>query len=459
MQSTDPGTHEHMRRTAHNSNLVQRSASYTNRTRSDGMDTFLAYTHCVVVGNERDMHQPNAILEPHADDHDADSWVEIASQPSSSSLSSFGEEIVTTGLRVQHDPTNRRRRRLRPGAPTHLNISSRPSSVGATSSQDEYDESESESDRVMTSSNEGLASPHSQEPSAPDLLIDDEDENRTAVNYPLNNEHCFTPQPNAFSHPPSSHSTRNTHEHIPGSYFPGSSSRPTPRASTRSSYPPVSEARVQHSPFNVISPSHNAAADHDAALRASLSTLLSCAAAARGLPKTRQQPPTPVRISTRVDTNTLRLVPESRLPEVSPPIRTLQEPVFNPTIRRTSTSTSTSAEDRNVGMNNKDTKRKSTMQARSTSKDRRVSKKARRASSSGYGTEDFVITPTLLTWVVSAGVVVVLSALSFTAGYSMGKEAGKLETSFTNGGEMGNCAREAGRSGLGLRRLRFAPQV
>jgi len=69
--------------------------------------------------------------------------------------------------------------------------------------------------------------------------------------------------------------------------------------------------------------------------------------------------------------------------------------------------------------------------------------------------------PTLLTWVVSSGVVVVLSALSFSTRYGIGKEAGRLaagEWSAAGGGGLRggfwrDCAKEAGRSGLGLRRI------
>ena len=63
---------------------------------------------------------------------------------------------------------------------------------------------------------------------------------------------------------------------------------------------------------------------------------------------------------------------------------------------------------------------------------------------------------------MSAGVVVFLSALSFSAGYGMGKEAGRLEAgSFAADEQVRSCAREAGRSGLGLKRslARSAVQV
>src|SRR6266480_7348584 len=85
-----------------------------------------------------------------------ESWIEVSSQPSSSSLSSAADEIITTGLRVGHGSSLRRRRRLRRsevGRPHIRNTS-------GTSSQEEYEESESESDRVMSSSNEAVqASP------------------------------------------------------------------------------------------------------------------------------------------------------------------------------------------------------------------------------------------------------------------------------------------------------------
>lgn len=397
-----------------------------------------------------------------------DSWVEISSQPSSSSLSSINDEIVTTGLRIQHDPRARRRRALRPGAPSHLNIGSRAQSVGGTSSQEEYEESESESDRVMSSSGEGMHLPghnyhsntspalqSSASDSAP-LASDDDDENRTAINYPINNDMCFTPQPNAFSHPPTSGQMRNASAPVPGSYFP--STRTAARPATRQSLSPPPEAtRQSHMPQNILSPSYNAAAHHDEALRASLSTLLSCAAAARGLSKPESKRPVtaapgPTR-GNRVEPISFRLIPQSAVPIHSSP--QLQEPTFHPTIRRTSTSTSASSE------RLKENKRKAagTVAGRSSSRERRALKKVRRSSSA----EDLSITPTMLTWIVSAGVVLIFSAVSFSAGYSIGKEAGKLEVGgFSAADErLVGCAREAGRSSLGLKRslARSAVQV
>ena len=89
--------------------------------------------------------------------------------------------------------------------------------------------------------------------------------------------------------------------------------------------------------------------------------------------------------------------------------------------------------------------------ARSSSRDR---KKARKQS-----TLIEEISPTLFTWVVSAGVVILVSALSFSAGYVVGNEAGYAEAMGQMGAvgsEAGSCGKEAVRgTGLGLRRLRW----
>lgn len=402
-----------------------------------------------------------------------DSWVEISSQPSSSSLSSIGDEIVTTGLRVQDDQRTRRRRAPRLGAPTHLNIT-RTQSTEDTSSQEEHEESESESDRVMTSSNEGpIMAPYTQRPQFPTAesapqssasdrsgpeASDDDDENRTAINYPINSENCFTPLPNAFSHPPSTH-RRNTARQVPGSYFPATRPTPVSRPSTRHSYPTTIQGRRHsHVTQNPLSPSFNTTTEHDEALRASLNSLLSVAAAARALPKSKQPVQAVAPRTNRVDPMTFRLVPESALqPQQTSTPRHVQEPTFKPTLRRTSTSaTSTSATSAEQQLKDAACKRKAG--TRSSSRERRALKKARRSASS----EDLHVTPTLLTWVVSAGIVVCLSALSFSAGYSMGKQAGRLEGLETIGDEqLRSCAREAGRSSLGLKRslARSAIQV
>jgi hypothetical protein len=262
---------------------------------------------------------------------------------------------------------------------------------------------------------------------------DDDDENATAVNYPRSSRRQFEPRPNAFSHPPTG----------PGDAAQAGASYPTRRPATRGtsqrhSYP-------QHSPFNAVSPHYQA--DHDEALRASLSTLLSAAAAVRGLPKPGQPRASINTASGRVEPTSLRLVPESvALGEV--PEDTRSNHISSGTSQSPSSPRTTSA-----GTFDK-TKRKD---IRSSSKERRSVKKARRT-----GPMVDEISPTLLTWVVSAGVVVLVSALSFSAGYVVGKEAGHAEAMGQLGGITGEtrtCSKEAASGigrGLGLRRLRWS---
>ena len=382
-------------------------------------------------------------------DHYTESWIEVSSQPSSSSLSSAAaDDTNPNGLRLQLDQHGRRRRRLvrnsilPPGAPVR-------SLSAAGSSQEEYEESESESDRIMTSSNEALehntsnrispaapasiASEETSSNNAEDKDGDDDDENSTALGV-LTNEPVFTPQPNAFSHPPQSYTTRHARSlETRTSYFP--TQRTSPHRRPAPSY--QSRARTSHTPYNMIAPSHTA--DHDAALRASLSTLLSCAAAARGLPKregssTHQETN---RGSNRIEPTTLRLVPESAITgEASPPALPPR-----PSVRRRNSATSLSSSDKG--------KRKA-----STSKDRNrdVRSKKRRANSPGRDTNTPQVSPTLMTWVVSAGVVVLFSAISFSAGYAIGREVGRWETGTMNAKDGIVCGKEVGR---GLRRLRW----
>lgn len=364
-----------------------------------------------------------------------DSWIEISSQPSSSSLSSAAtDEIVTTGLRVQRDATARRRRRLNPTTIAGMQTPARPASA-AGSSQDEYEESESESDRVLSSSNEDISSRRGPSPlvaspsSLPsdDALSTDEDDNSTALGG-TGNEPVFTPQPNAFSHPPASQSSRSANM-VPESYFPATGLQANRTITQRHSYP--NQRTRQHTPYNMISPSHQA--DHDAALRASLSTLLSCAAAARGLPKHDQ--PTSVNIGgNRVEPSTLRMVPES--------VVMGEEDIPPPLPRRISHNTTGSSSSASISTPATKGKRKA-----STSKDRRATKKSRRV-----GMEE-IVSPTLMTWVISAGVVVLFSAISFSAGYALGREVGRTEAGVVAGGEGVGCGREAMKGGF--RRLRW----
>ena len=370
-----------------------------------------------------------------------ESWIDISSSESSASLSSATDEIITHGLQVGSSQPQHRRRPRTAHRPLHVSLNNERPASAAGSSQDEYTESESDSDRVMTSSNEANSAgnssgAHSHTPSdaTEEEEDDDEDENATALGTRTRDDTCFTPQPNAFSHPPASQGSRLDHEI--GSYFPSIRPAAPSSASRRASFP----ARQVHSPYNTISPSHKP--DHDAALRASLNTLLSCAAAARGLPKANQlseqqeakQPPAAPR--PRPKGNSARVDPGSLQIFQGPP-----KPTSNSSKpRQPSSSPSPRSESSEKG------KRK----ARSSSKERRASKRLR-----SVGT-DQVISPTLLTWVVSAGVLVLVSALSFSAGVSVGREAEKLQANGWCGTEsLSDGSRRGSRSGFGLRRRLF----
>jgi uncharacterized membrane protein AbrB (regulator of aidB expression) len=63
-----------------------------------------------------------------------------------------------------------------------------------------------------------------------------------------------------------------------------------------------------------------------------------------------------------------------------------------------------------------------------------------------------------MTWVISAGVVVLFSAISFSAGYMLGREVGRAEVGMTGDSVPGPrssaaCGQEAVRGGL--RKLRW----
>ncbi|RDW86301.1 uncharacterized protein DSM5745_02943 [Aspergillus mulundensis] len=394
-----------------------------------------------------------------------DSWIEVSSQPSSSSLSSVAtaDDIITTGLRVQPDGyhrRNRRRRLQRLAAVTAAQVEY--SSHEPSSSQDEYEESESESDRVLSSSNEDIARPPRIGPSLPRaehaVPSSDEDDSSTALGMRISSS-PFVPQPNVFSHPPVSGEPSwtgptDTRRSRPISDVSASSGRTAIRrnsqASVRSSQRASSQ---QHGPYNIISPSYHA--DHDAALRASLSTLLSCAAAARGLPKSESQP-APIGTS-RTQPASFRLVSEAvamdeeaneedassdmEMPTSPRSQRPKQLPQYSP---RESSSTRA--------------KRRT-----STSKDRGSGQSATKKSRRSGATES---SSAVMTWVISAGVVVLFSAISFSAGYVLGREVGRLEASTGMGSVLGDagvpgsrvsatCGQEAVRGGL--KRFRWSP--
>ena len=407
---------------------------HTSQISSNPPPSFLSKYHC-----NSDTPYLTVMATIYSFDHYTESWIEVSSQPSSSSLSSAAaDDAGPTGVRVQYDEHGRRRRRLGRNVPLPHGGPVRRASV-AGSSQEEYEESESESDRIMSSSNEALEPSPSEGISSPPGLTssasgdtssnnaeDDDDENSTALGV-LTNEPVFTPQPNAFSHPPQSYNTRHTRSlETRTSYFPAHRTSPHRRPAAHS-YP--SRARTSHTPYNMLAPSHTA--DHDAALRASLSTLLSCA---RALPKRERQ--STQTVSNRVEPSTLRLAPESEITnEPSPPALPPRASIRH---RPSNTSLSSNAKGKRKASTSKD-------RSHRDSRNKKI-----RANSPG---REQHISPTLMTWVVSAGVVVLFSAISFSAGYVVGREVGRFEAGTMVGREGVGCGKEVGR---GFRRLRWS---
>ncbi|CAK7197472.1 hypothetical protein SEUCBS139899_000119 [Sporothrix eucalyptigena] len=490
-----------------------------------------------------------------------ESWVEIASQPSSSSLSSIADEIVITGLRVGSNengmPTAaatqpQRRRRLlqqveaasanRPPTSHPANIPSlsvpplhrAPHSSAGGSSQEEYDETESEEDRVLTSSAENITMSAAVPRTTPSYSLmqyqaaqerlrqraaasdgDDEedasdDDDGTALGMrtaPSGSPPTFRPQPNAFSHPPT-----HLQQQAQQQNHPSHRSLPTPHSQVASSpyVPRGSRASRHYSAPNFMSPSYRE--DNDAALRASLTTLLSCAAAARGLPKkegagiARAYSGEQASSSSAGAANNglrpsnqpmgLQLVPESELMDdandndrpVSPRTRTpfqpprvpQQAPPTQPTSHSSHAKQQASSSNapqhhssRNSAVSAVSTSSKSKRTGASKSSPRVTKKK--RTSSAATADENGVtmISPTLLTWVVSAGVVVLVSVVGFGAGFVIGREVGRQEAASSvsaaagaasgiapptpAGSTSASCGREIMRSSTGstLRRFRW----
>ncbi|TVY20058.1 hypothetical protein LARI1_G002716 [Lachnellula arida] len=333
-----------------------------------------------------------------------ESWVEIASQPSSSSLSSIGDEIVTTGLRVNsntHTHT-RRRRRVQPGIPSRMGLEAGRQALAVRRNTKRARVKKT----TMT-----MSSP------APTSIS-------TTHHTPPTRTMKTTPRPWAaeLQSPPSrrnqTHSPTLLHREppVPASYFPPSSTAPR----NPNPNPYASSSRRQQS-YN--------ATDHDAALRASLTTLLSIgAAAARG--KRAAINPT----TTSAEPMGLRLVPESQLTGAAQP--NTSRPLSPSTRARSSPSVS-SQEAIEKG------KRKAAASGEKT-------KRRKKVAVAEAGDES-----TLFTWVVSAGVLVLVSVVGFGAGYVIGREVGRQEVSGLGFSDGGSCGREAMRGSGSLRRFKW----
>ncbi|KAJ4424791.1 hypothetical protein N0V82_000510 [Gnomoniopsis sp. IMI 355080] len=384
----------------------------------------------------------------------SESWVEIASQPSSSSLSSIGDEIVTTGLHVGNQSYPPRRRRLQHHYHQSVQQQQMPPSYivnhaaaqAGTSSQEEYDETESEEDRLMTSSNEnvhprplpavGLRRSQTAIPTGADSSDSEDDDEGTALGRPSPTQ-GFRPQPNAFSHPPT---------HLNPRSYSSNSAIPMHHPSSRHS--PASHRSHNNRVRNDFrSPSYQA--DRDEALRASLTTLLSCAAAAKSLPGRRGhntagsssgEPVMGAGVGPSAQPMELRLVPESELahessPPVGPAAPKLTPQSRQPTTRTTSNS---SAQSQPASVSSKEEKGKRTAAA-GQSKPQRATKKKRTSASAVDDNAVTWISPTTLTWVVGTGVVLLVSVVGFGAGFVVGREVGRQDILSSTGGSSGGA--------------------
>lgn len=264
-----------------------------------------------------------------------------------------------------------------------------------------------------------------------------EDDDGTA----LGTTHNFRPQPHAFSRPHAhlTHRSHSTNSAIPPHH---PQDRPSP-----ASYRSHNRARN-----DIRSPAYQA--DNDAALRASLTTLLSCAAAAKSLPGRRStaaepssgEPVLGAGVGQGSQPMELRLVPESELGVVegSPPIGPTV-PKATPRSRQspaTRTSSNASAQSAPVSASSKEEKAKRTT-APGQSRSHRATKKKR---TSATGVEDSAVTwisPTTLTWVLGTGVVLLVSVVGFGAGFVVGREIGRQEV-LSSTGSSGSAVMSAG---------------
>lgn len=412
-----------------------------------------------------------------------ESWVEVASQPSSSSLSSIGDEIVTTGLHVGNQSYPPRRRRLQHHYHQSVQqqmpqsyIVNHAAAQAGTSSQEEYDETESEDDRLMTSSTEninhrlaptvGLRRSQTAIPPGASSSESEDDDEGTALGQPSPIQ-AFRPQPNAFSHPPSqfnqrSHSTNSAIPmHHPGNRAAATSHRSHNRARN-----------------DFRSPSYQA--DRDEALRASLTTLLSCAAAAKSLPGRRGNVAGPLSgepvmgagVGPSTQPMELRLVPESEFGNEASPPGGHNAPKPSPQSRQATarTSSNSSAQSQPASISSKEGRSKRTA-ATGQSKSQRATKKKRTTSVSAVDENTVTwISPATLTWVLGTGVVLLVSVVGFGAGFVVGREVGRqdlLTSTSAGGGAMSagynstSCGTEVIRStGTGtLRRWRWGTGI
>ncbi|KAI5306722.1 hypothetical protein KEM56_007458 [Ascosphaera pollenicola] len=504
--------------------------------------------------------------------YSSDSWVEVSSRPSTSSMSSSvvdeEEGIVTMGLQVQQQRRqDLLRRRARLGVQANVETSTSQagtaagttttSSAGTGNSQNAYEQghqeneddneheaNSSDSDHAMSSSTEDLASPTSRDmfflsrgnsttnssasasvisseldeydnddDDDDDMDVDDSDD-ETALG-PTNPSYTrvegFKPQPHVFSQftsPTPSPQNHHHHHHqqqqhrsrpnppsrLSSQTIRGLGTRPSPSVSrprlaasivspgTTAQRPQQQQQQQQpHSPLTAIYPSSaRNQDDHDAALRASLSTLLSCA---RGLASNdvvpQQNTPSANETAAAVVSaapttpvpGMLRLVPESvaMARQAEGNERTGRRTETNPAAMKDgqgqgqarATPTATSSRQQSPSSAKKRSAPQTAQAVRASSRQvkRRQSPsslKRRRTSSENASMMQTAyhqfLSPTILSYIVGGALIV-----AFSAGFALGRRSGRLESSagmidFESGGGTTASAGAVSEIGSGCKR-------
>lgn len=182
--------------------------------------------------------------------------------------------------------------------------------------------------------------------------------------------------------------------------------------------------------------------DNDAALRASLTTLLSCAAAAKNLPGKRNvaaepssgEPVMGAGVGPGSQPMELRLVPESELGPGSSPVHVSPPPKQSSRIRQptTRTTSNSSAQSAPLSISSKEEKGKRAASTSQPNSQRAAKKKKVSAASVDDSTVTW-ISPATLTWVLGTGVVLLVSVVGFGAGFVVGREVGRQDILHTMG--------------------------
>ncbi|KAF8472521.1 hypothetical protein BDZ91DRAFT_436739 [Kalaharituber pfeilii] len=394
--------------------------------------------------------------------HDRDdAWIEISSQPSDDTYSS-PDDFLTDGLTLSPSRGNIRRRRKHK---RNEILPGRGLSKAYDNSADDLSEAEiieassgpgsSIGELPMAEDLESSSSAAGEEESNEEGEIEDYDEEDagTMLGVGYKNDQRNNTVTQIHSNNSVYEFQRSLQSHPSQSFLRHRSSHSGPSSGRNLQPHPITKA------------------DHDEALMASLSTLLSCAAAARGLPKVSQQgtssPGITSRVpvsSSRVQLDTLQLVPDQVMAEkdirgaaVASATETTQVDGRHATsvipestlhAKRNSTSRDSSKK-RALGAQEPKT-RSSSRSSRNHARHRSSSRSTKRHSklTSTLSSTD----ASLLTLAVSAGAVIILSAISFSAGYVLGKEIGKAEAEVAADlvGRTGSMVKEAHRSGRSL---------